>query len=935
MFAINALLGIYLIANAACVAVMAVGCLVMGREQLASDRAALQSAPRALKRNPLLDLLRSAFWGLFRLILSLRYRVRIHGLERARRLKGPVLILPNHPGYIDPPLVVSALWGTLRPQPVIYEGLLFDPDYLRTPFSRPLARLLGAVLVPDLDRPNAENRARAEQVMARVSAGLARGQNFILWPAGQIQRDGVERLRAARALTDILRAAPEANVLLVRTRGLWGSSFSYAPTAARPQPMARLRAGVGWLFTNLLLFMPRRRVDITLEILDRAQLPELARDQVNRWFEAWYNAPGPEAPTFVPYHLCFGPRTYQFPARPAAAVEDVSRVTPAVRAEVAQILEDQLGCPLTGTKLEAETTLEQLGFDSLGRMEVALAVEQRFGFSCTDAPTTLGELWLLAQGLAEAVPPRRAPVAWFRPPTGQEPPEIHGDTLCAAFVHRALAHPGDVAAADDQAGVVTYRRLLIGVLLLARSLRDLPGTRVGLLLPASVACNTSLLALHWAGKVPVLLNWTTGPAGLAHAARAVGLTHVVTSRAFADRTAVQVEGTEYVFLEDIHQNIGRWQHLRTLLAVALWPGRIRRQAPRVATDQPAVVLFTSGSEKAPKAVPLTHGNLLANQRAMLSALELTRDDSVLGFLPSFHSFGLTVTGLLPLLAGLRVVYHPDPTAARPLAHKIEAYRPTLLGAAPTFLSAILDRARPEQLRSLRLLFVGAEKCPQDLDETCRRTVPGASLLEGYGLTECGPAVAVNRPAAQRFGTVGQPLPGVEVCIVGLDSEEVLPVNHTGELWVSSPAVFPGYLAQDETLPFRQRQGKRWYVTGDLADMDADGFLRIRGRKKRFLKAGAEMISLPALEEPFTRRFPATEKGPRVAVEGLETKGGRHIVLFCTEPITLREANRYLLDDGFRGVMRLDEVRPVRAIPVLGAGKTDYKALQALVAAVAE
>ena len=171
----------------------------MGREQLASDRGALQSAPRALKRNPLLDLLRSAFWGLFRLILSLRYRVRIHGLERARRLKGPVLILPNHPGYIDPPLVVSALWGTLRPQPVIYEGLLFDPDYLRTPFSRPLARLLGAVLVPDLDRPNAENRARAEQVMARVSAGLARGQNFILWPAGQIQRDGVERLRAARA----------------------------------------------------------------------------------------------------------------------------------------------------------------------------------------------------------------------------------------------------------------------------------------------------------------------------------------------------------------------------------------------------------------------------------------------------------------------------------------------------------------------------------------------------------------------------------------------------------------------------------------------------------------------------------------------------------------------------------------------------------------
>ena len=143
--------------------------------------------------------LRWFFWAFLRLMLGARYRLHVHGRDQLQALKGPVLILPNHPGYIDPPLVVSALWGTLRPQPVIYEGLLFDPDYLRTPFSRPLARLLGAVLVPDLDRPNAENRARAEQVMARVSAGLARGQNFILWPAGQIQRDGVERLRAARA----------------------------------------------------------------------------------------------------------------------------------------------------------------------------------------------------------------------------------------------------------------------------------------------------------------------------------------------------------------------------------------------------------------------------------------------------------------------------------------------------------------------------------------------------------------------------------------------------------------------------------------------------------------------------------------------------------------------------------------------------------------
>src|SRR5262249_31608874 len=147
-----------------------------------------------------------------------------------------------------------------------------------------------------------------------------------------------ERLRSARALTGILRAAPDVNVVLVRTRGLWGSSFSYAATGTRPHIKGRLRAALGWLLANLFVFMPRRRVDITVEVLDRRQLPGLERDQVNRWFEAWYNAGGPEQPTFVPYHPVFGAQTHQFPPPPAAAAVDVSRVTPAVRAEVVQIL---------------------------------------------------------------------------------------------------------------------------------------------------------------------------------------------------------------------------------------------------------------------------------------------------------------------------------------------------------------------------------------------------------------------------------------------------------------------------------------------------------------------------------------------------------------------------------------------------------------------
>src|SRR5262249_42223481 len=161
---------------------------------------------------------------------------------------------------------------------------------------------------------------------------------------------------------------------------------------------------------------------------------------------------------------------------------------------------------------------------------------------------------------------------------------------------------------------------------------------------------------------------------------------------------------------------------------------------------------------------------------------------------------------------------------------------TLLAGTPTFVSAILGRATPEQLASLRLLFVGAEKCPLALQEQCRRLLPGALLLEGYGITECGPVVAVNRPGAVRPGTVGQPVAGVAVCVVDPETSEPLPPGCVGELWVSGPSVFPGYLASDGEAPFRERQGRRWYVTGDLAEVGADGFIRLAGRKTRFLKA---------------------------------------------------------------------------------------------------
>ncbi|WP_439630549.1 AMP-binding protein [Gemmata sp.] len=864
-----------------------------------------------------------------RVVLGLRYRARVTGLAEVLKKPGPYLILPSHPAYTDPPNVLRALWGTFRMRSL----------GLETNFNNPLLGLLAWVMrvikVPELDRASAEARKKAEGAVAAVIDALKAGENVALWPSGTLSRNGADYLGAARTAADVLRVVPNATVVLVRTRGLWGSSFSWAYTGTKPRLVARLLRGVRVLLSNLLVFAPRRRVTMHLEAFGPGERPEPRREVLNPWIEAWFNADAPEVPTFVPYHFLFGPRTREFPPLAAGAELDLSAVKPSTKAAVAEALAHKLKRPLTDDENRAETTFAQLNIDSLEATEVTLEVEQRFGFTGDTVPTTVGQLWAIAAGLLDKGPPKPPPEVWFRPPSDTGPYRILGETVPEAFLNRALNNPDDVAVADDIGGALTFERLLVGSLAMAERFRALPGANVGLLLPASVGADVALFGLYLAGKLPVALNWTTGPANLAHAARLTGLTHVVTSKAFIDRTHIEVAGTQFVYLEEVRRGVGKLELLRRLLAVRWFPNAVRRKAlGRVPNDPhaPAVVLFTSGSEKAPKAVPLTHANIIADHRGAEPPQQLVRTDAVLGFLPMFHSFGLTIATLLPVLAGSKLVHHPDPTDATGLARKLAAYKPTILIATPTFLGFILGRCKPGDLDSLRLVVVGAERCPDELFDRVAALAPRATVLEGYGVTECGPCVSVNPVVAVRRGTVGKPLPGVDVCVVDLESDRVLPANERGMLLVSGPTVFPGYLGTGAESPFRELSGKRWYVTGDLASLDPDGYLVFHGRLKRFLKAGGEMISLPALEEPFTQAYPPTDAGPRVAVEGVELPGGgRRVVLFTTEDIGLRDANAVLVQEGFRGVMRLDDVRRVPSIPVLGTGKTDYKVLRGMLA----
>ncbi|HEY2786236.1 MAG TPA: AMP-binding protein [Fimbriiglobus sp.] len=873
----------------------------------------------------MLWLVRWVVWVLCRFVLSLRYKTTVIGTDAVLSKPGPYLLLPNHPAYMDPPNVLTRLWPAFRMRPLLLE------TNFRNPLLKPLPYLMRAVKVPETEAASAEAKKRAGEAIQGIIDALKAGDNVALWASGTLQRrGGVEVLGAARTASDVLAAVPNVTVVLIRTRGLWGSEFSWA-IAKKPRMVRRIVKGARQLLANLILFMPRRRLTITLEPFTPEERPAPTREAINPWLEAWFNAPGPEEPVFVPYHFLFGPRTRTYPPPWSAGELDLSKVKAETKQAVANVVEEKLKRSLTSDENKAETTFAQLGIDSLDGMEIALAVEQQFGFTGGLVPTTIGQLWALAEGLVEKGPTAPVPSAWFAPPSDTKTVDLPGDTLPAAFLARATRHPGDVVAADDLSGVLTYERMLVGTFILAGKFRELPGDTVGLMLPSSVGCTVAFLALHLAGKLPVLLNWTTGPVNLEHAAKLTKITKVITSKLFIDRTQIEVPGTEYVYLEDVRGTVGKVESLRALLAVRFFPkSTVRSALRRLHADphRPAVVLFTSGSEKAPKAVPLTHANILSDQKAAIGPMKLTRADTILSFLPMFHSFGLTIAGLFPVLAGVKVVTHPDPTDAAALVRKIAGYKPTITCATPTFLGFILDRSNPGDLDSLQIIVSGAEKCPDAVFDKASRLAPHAEILEGYGITECSPCVAVNPRGGPVRGTLGYPLPGVELCVTDLETDTVLPTGQMGMLHVTGPIVFPGYLGHDGPQPFREMNGKTWYTTGDLAAIDAGGRVVLHGRLKRFLKAGGEMISLPALEEPFAKLHPADDEGPRVAVEGIETPTGRRIVLFTTGEISLKDANALLQKEGFRGVMRLDDVQRVEKIPVLGTGKTDYKVLRA-------
>ncbi len=506
-----------------------------------------------------------------------------------------------------------------------------------------------------------------------------------------------------------------------------------------------------------------------------------------------------------------------------------------------------------------------------------------------------------------------------------------GETLFEALLRARGRHGWGFPAVEDPDGrVLSYHRLVVAALALGRRLAGVtrPGERVGVLLPTSGAAAVALFALQAFGRVPALLNFAAGSEAMGAAVAAAGIGRVVSSREFVRRAGLEDAAAalgrraDLLWLEDVRARVGLPQRLRALAEAVLTARRAHR-ARGVGRHDPAVVLFTSGSEGRPKAVVLSHGNILANCAQACARVDFSRLDRCFDAMPVFHSFGLTGGLILPLLGGVPVVAYPSPLHHKVVPELIYGTNATILFGTDTFLRAYARAADPYDFHALRHVFAGAEPVREETRRLWFERF-GIRILTGYGATETAPLLSVNTPMHHKLGTVGRFVPGVEWRL-----EPAPGFGRGGRLRVRGPNVMLGYMLPERPGVLAPPEGG-WYDTGDIVEVDGEGFVTILGRAKRFAKPGGEMVSLGAVEELAAEVRPGAG---HAAVALPDPRKGERVVLVTTDPTLDRAA---LLEAARRrgrpGLAVPAEVVRVAGLPLLGSGKTDYPAVERLASA---
>lgn len=493
-------------------------------------------------------------------------------------------------------------------------------------------------------------------------------------------------------------------------------------------------------------------------------------------------------------------------------------------------------------------------------------------------------------------------------------------TLCDAVLDAKKIHGGKTLIAEDiQRKPINYDTLLMQAIVIGKLIKavSVKGEAIGLLLPNAIKTLSTILGLHWYERIPAMLNFSVGSAAMISACHTANISTVLTSRLFIENGKLTNEITQLekhvkvIYLEDLAKQFLFFKKISAVLQVKLGFKPVKQKS-----SDTAVILFTSGSEGTPKGVVLSHQNVMANLKQVKSRYDFTPKDVVLNVLPMFHSFGFTVGTFLPLLHGIKTFFYPSPLHYSVIPELAYDTGATLLFGTNTFLAAYGKKAHTYDFFKMRYVIAGAEKL-QDSTKSLWHSKFGIRIMEGYGATETSPITSVNTPYEYCEGSVGRMMPGMRAYL-----EAIPGIEKGGKMHVSGPNIMKGYYLSDNPgvlVPPKSDKGEGWYDTGDIIDIDVDGFLHIQGRSKRFAKISGEMVSLSAVEFMAGQTWPNAQ---HVIVSLPDARKGEQIMLLTTQ----KDATVKVFQAGHPGVASIQfpkVIHVIDKIPVLTTGKTDY------------
>ncbi|MBN2398888.1 MAG: AMP-binding protein [Candidatus Aminicenantes bacterium] len=493
------------------------------------------------------------------------------------------------------------------------------------------------------------------------------------------------------------------------------------------------------------------------------------------------------------------------------------------------------------------------------------------------------------------------------------------------FVKIAKQFPDKAAIIDRFTDKkVSYAKALLASLLLAKKFQKYHDGFIGIMIPTSAGCMLSILGVLIAGKVPVMINYSTGAAGNAeYAQKKCGFKTIIASKALLEKIGCRVV-SGMVFIEEIMEELGAADKIKALLKSKLPLPILLKSIHQGDPDDNLVILFTSGSEKDPKAVQLTHRNIGSNVMDIAKVLSVTSADIMLANLPLFHVFGHNINFWLPLLFGMTIISYANPLEYKKVCSIVREEKVSLMVGTPSFFSGYLRQSEAGDFASLRVAVAGADKTPDSLRAGFIEKHQ-LELCEGYGTTETSPVVSTNLPDANKPGSIGKVLPSVRVKIVDINSGEVLPPGNEGKILVKGDLVMKGYFDDLEETSLRIKDG--WYETGDMGLLDEEGYLWHRGRLKRFVKIGGEMVSLVKVETVLLSLLPPGDDC--CVVEVPDSLKGARIVAAVTKPVNEKKLLKAMAED-LPTIALPKQFVVLDEFPKMGSGKIDFRTITDLV-----